>query len=279
MRRSLVAVVVGLLALGMTGWTETASAGQEYVFHWNIQGGCISGGACGQPYSANSANFIVAISIPKPFLVTYNEVCAGALAVGGTSQVNTLFNYMASQSYQGRFSQTNIGVNCGTQNGTGIHGNMVFQPGAVLADNEYTYASQRPYPPGSPHPDVRRFRCLKTSIFGLIRYGCVTHLDNVAPYTINQNNEAAWIMTAGIGTTPTRIGGDFNTTSPPSWGSFNEVDALRRPTIDSRAPGGASQKKDWFFGSKANHVGFGNASVSCLPSQSDHCTLLGQFTT
>jgi len=259
---ALVALSLGF-AFPFIADADPASAGSERVFQWNIQGGCSGTGNCGGLAPATTANYLVALSNPKPLVLTFNEVCG--------SQYSELYNYLSAQGYQGRFQLTAGGVNCGTNDGTGIHGNAIFQPGAVVASSSYYYVN-RP-----PTGDVRGLYCLTTSIFGLVRNSCVTHLDNSSSYTSLQNGEAAWIMTAGIGSTPTKLGGDLNSQSPASWGAFNEVDAARAKTFNAK--GTLNQKLDWFFGSKANHTGFGSPSRYCNAALSDHCALGGIFYT
>lgn len=253
------------LAAGMTA--PAAGATTEAVSHWNIFGGCSSGGSCGRLVVTAKYRFLVGASNPKPFTITANEVCG--------AHFNDLNADFSSLGYKGRFVQTNIGVNCGTNNGTGIHGNAVWELGAfVSATNTYYYSSQ------ASSGDVRAFRCVEANLFGYQRIGCVTHLDpGRGTITQNQSNEALFILTSGTGSIPIGMGGDFNLTTVPGWPvNWWEIDsAVQRWTWNTRSS--TKQKIYYFWGDKTNHSGRGNPSTYCDAAQwvSDHCLLAGDF--
>lgn len=276
--RSVVGCIMSILVLS-TGFGVAQPAGAavaEPVAQWNIFGGCSSGGSCGGTAATALYKFFVGAANPKPFSITVNEICAGP-------QFNDLYNYFTSLGYQARFVQTNVGVNCGTQNGTGVHGNAVFALGAYVGEAPATGVAALTghiYWDQAPSGDVRSLKCLTANLFGYVRNSCVTHLHPPPPGTIttNQNNEALSIMAFGSGSTPSSLGGDFNTTSPPGWGAWWEVDATRRWTHNTRNVS-TRRKIDWVFGNKNAHTGYGNAGTYCDPATgvSDHCLLTGTF--
>lgn len=270
------AVFAVVLVLTSAAAPSAGASVAEPVAQWNIYGGCSGAGSCGGTAATALYKFFVGAANPKPFSITVNEICAGP-------QFSDLYNYFTSLGYQARFVQTNIGVNCGTQNGTGIHGNAVFALGAYVAEAPSTSPAAQTghiYWDQYSSGDVRSLKCLTANLFGYVRNSCVTHLHPPPPGTIttNQNSEALSIMALGSGSTPSSLGGDFNTTTPSGWGAWWEVDASRHWTYST--PNSSTRRKiDWIFGNKSAHVSFGGAGTYCSSAAgvSDHCLLTGTF--
>jgi hypothetical protein len=267
---ALVSVVLVSAVLVVTAPPQDADAViHENVVHWNIWGTCGQGGTCGSEDSINTLAFMVGGANPKPFTITVNEIC-------NPGQFNLLAFYLASVGYTAHFTRTNYPTNCGGGENpkTREFGNAIFQLGQVALQGGTPYTLPSQTGSGNPNDDTRKLTCMHQLLFGILRRGCVTHLDpSASPQTVT-NNQNAYVVDylqqtmSGI---PTAVGADLNLTSPAFWGT-NWRSTGGGPTYSSWYP---YERLDWLFGSKLGHTASGSPGIYCNYLVSDHCLITG----
>ena len=209
---------------------------------------------------------------PNPVTASANEICHGQFLIIASH----------TPGHLATFTNTNSPVNCGTGSPpTGLHGNALYQVGAPVTTNPdvYAYVAQS----AATNDDYRMVTCRTMSIFGIWRRGCVTHLDPNVGVAWQQNGEALWILTAGIGTVPSTLGADLNlepnppATIFPSSGWLSNWRDVSSHTMYSHSSSAPDRKIDYLLGSMYGHYAAGWPSRLCDASLSDHCMIRGTF--
>ncbi|GIU83496.1 MAG: hypothetical protein KatS3mg008_0271 [Acidimicrobiales bacterium] len=237
-----------------------------------MQGGCSRPEAnCGPIATAELAAYFVIASNPRPYVVTFNEVCS--------PQYARLLELIAPLGYVGKFIVTNPQASQKCLQ----HGNALFILGAAtnIRPIEVTFKSQ------VSGGDTRKLYCMSADTFFGIHVGCVTHLDPGGDtVTRKQNAEARSAANGYMPGYPKVIGGDLNLSPASSvvpWSGYREVDPSLLPTFSSDSP---RVKIDWVQGDSEHHRSAVRLPRVCLPKDddpgsddpgSDHCTVSGDF--
>jgi hypothetical protein len=100
----------------------------------------------------------------------------------------------------------------------------------------------------------------------------VTHPDPADAVATIQSQQAAWIVTARIGSTPTNVGADLNMENAPGWVNFGSSSA----GLATAPAAGPIEGIDYLLASVFGHLATGWRNRHCDSTKSDHCLLSGR---
>lgn len=275
LRLRTIGALVAILVLGSICAAEPAHAATDIAAQQFNTCGKICNIDQGQTMRpVDMVAFLEAVSNPKPVFITLNEVCQSQYA----ELVNNRgFNRLAGgRGYAYYFSITRtlgLPVACG-----GAFGNVLFVKGTPQgAPLDVPYVDQDL---SGTYPETRRVLCERVNVF-LILTACVTHTDPDGSHPANQSQEAYNLVQTTYAGQRRFLGGDLNTTSPPSWpSSYWDIDLLfgMRPTHSIENGQSPTRKIDYSWGDTAHQASVPSGSVACnMWPTSDHCHLSGKF--
>lgn len=237
----------------------------EHVTQWNIYGTCVAPGECGSYEAVDTLAQLVAISSPKPVVITLNELCAEDVRPGRVTPHDRLSFLLIQHGYTPNFIATSTGTNCGSGGAYRSFGNGIYQVGAVS-----TFPSIN-YQPSQDSPSRNRtLTCYNATIFAHFLRGCVTHLDPPDGIAATQSNQIANMLNATMSGQRTVLGGDLNIDPAPGWGAWRATSSLKTWSATSRL-----HRLDYLLGSTTGHSASYHLSRYCNAAESDHCAISG----